>query len=133
LFRSVIRIFKNLFNTKRSKLTFKGRAGIVYDRDSTLYFIDSELLAGDPYDNIVIWAKSVRYYDDEKKQIVLTHDEKKVIAEEVKLELESMGIKVDYEDKEDIELTDAEKKQRIEDFNANIEALRAQSNRNQSR
>ena len=71
---------------------------MIYKKNGIRYFIGSEMLAND-YD-IVIWAKSVRYYDEDKKHIELTPAEKKQIADEIKAKLESFDMKVNYDESE---------------------------------
>jgi hypothetical protein len=83
--------FLRKYFNKRIKML--GRAGLVYKTKDNKYFVDSEVLVGPPYD-VVIFADGVRYYGEEKKQEILSNEERQSIIKAVKAELESMGMSV---------------------------------------
>jgi len=79
-----------LFN-KSSKISFCGRGGLIYKGANQTYFVDSELLSGEP--DVVIYWMRIQY--DDAKDLPLTTDEKIRIADEVRTELALHGLSVE--------------------------------------
>jgi hypothetical protein len=83
------KLLKQFFN-KRIKML--GRAGIIYRDESDTYFLDSEHLVGSP--DVVVFMDNIRIADERKKDVIISYEKKKTIAQQVKAELEAMEMSV---------------------------------------
>ncbi len=79
-----------LNQSKKFKINFKGRAGLIYSEEKKTIKIDSELLF-DPA-GVTIYCDSISHWDDKE---AITAKEKQRIISNVKNEFKKNGLKVD--------------------------------------
>ena len=80
------------FQSKKYKVSFRGRTGLTYSEEKKTITIDSELFF-DPA-GVTVYCDSINHWDNPNKETV-TLEEKKKIINNIKNELEKKGYRVD--------------------------------------
>jgi len=87
----VFRKIWRLIFRRSDKITYLGRAGLIFEMDGAQYFVDSEMLSGD-FDIAILWDNIYPYGN---KEIKLSQKEREVILRELLKELKYEGVKAD--------------------------------------
>ena len=84
-----------IFSKKKYKVSLRGRSGVVYQEGKRSALIEAEMMIG--LTDLVIYSKSLEFWQPPHESEIVTSDDKLRIRENVIKELEAKGLNIEWE------------------------------------